>query len=181
MSFLNPFYGAAFAFLPDFLAILAGTLLLWSIALVVDVIPTYGKFAKYAIFALILANMVISVIGVFFGGDLGGENFSLVGTALANSILMIVMGLGLLFYLRFRITNKYLGWIFGYYGYWLGFFLAMGITHLAQVSGEQNFGLDGTSWLLMGWVATTLILAVTSIKIYKRSIRPETIYLREAD
>ena len=89
MAFLNPFYSTVYGFLPDFLAILAGTLLLWTIALVLDIIPKYGKYLKYAIFALIIVNTIMSIIMAFFGDGVG--EFGMVGTALANSILLIIM------------------------------------------------------------------------------------------
>lgn len=166
MTFLNPFYSTVFRFIPDFLAILAGTLLLWTIALVLEIIPKWGKYLMYSVFALIAVNTILSIFAALTGGDTGGFT-DIVGYGVANSILLIVMLIGLIFFFRVKMGNAWYSWIFGYYGYWVGFFVAMGVISIMQ--GKHNFGvyIDTYAWLLTLWIATTQILVVTIIKMYK--------------
>jgi hypothetical protein len=160
LGFIDPFYNALFWFLPNVLALLAGTLLLFTISILVEIIPSYGGLPlktifKYAIYALIIANTVYSIFSI-----VSIKQFS--DLFFANVMILLVMVLGIFLYSKLR-AMKNIGWLFGYYGLWIWFFAYMGI-----LTALPGFNITGSTWMMMLPWAFAELFGVALVQFYKK-------------
>jgi hypothetical protein len=159
MSFLNPFYQVVFGYLPDFMQIFGGTLLMWSLAIIISIVPTYGHHLKLGFIVLIIANSAMTIIELFAGGDGGFQ--SMFETGIANITVLLIMLLGLIYFKKLKSTK--IGFLIGYYGYWLAFFVIFLI-----ITTVPDYAINGMDWMTTGWIASVLILSVTCVNLYNR-------------